>query len=483
MLRFLVSTALLAFFSSGTLLGQNSRPAQQKESPIPVVKLAPQKTGPALPALKYRFLPDPRDQVPGNAAPFWWRAGVAARSVRIKYDAKHWTWDSAGDTSLQALPRKEVREYLSHYTTALQLAEEAARRLRCDWETPPPTVQDLSRQAFDDVQTFRELAHLFSTRCRLQLAEGNFEQAVHTLQVGFTLARHVGDSDTLIEYLVGAAIAGIMLGRVEEMMQIPGSPNLYWALTQLPSPLVDCRRAFGNEQSMLVRSFPQIRQLPSGPMTVEQINVLVDDFTKAFGSVLGRGNPPPVWTTRVGLTALAIKVYPDAKKALLARGRTAEQIDAMPALQVVVLQCIDEYDEFIDEYLKRLALPPWQMWPALESIERRIREFGRGRNPLIDLLMPAGSKVLAARLRQDWQMAGLRTAEALRGYAAAHDGRPPEKLSDITAVPLPLNPYSGRSFDTEYAVKDGMGILDLPAPREFPVAIGRRFELAARSGK
>ena len=42
-------------------------------------------------------------------------------------------------------------------------------------------------------------------------------------------------------------------------------------------------------------------------------------------------------------------------------------------------------------------------------------------------------------------MALLRHVEALRLYAAAHDGRLPGKLSDI-GVPLPADPFTGKPF-------------------------------------
>ena len=93
---------------------------------------------------------------------------------------------------------------------------------------PPPTIQNLQDLPFDEIQTCREIANLLQLRCRLELSDGKFDDAVVTLQSGFALARHLGDADTLIQDLVGIAIAAIMFNRVEEMMQIPGSPNLFW---------------------------------------------------------------------------------------------------------------------------------------------------------------------------------------------------------------------------------------------------------------
>ena len=40
----------------------------------------------------------------------------------------------------------------------------------------------------------------------------------------------------------------------------------------------------------------------------------------------------------------------------------------------------------------------------------------------------------------------LRIFEAMRLYAATHDGQWPDRLSDITEVPIPINPFDGKPF-------------------------------------
>ena len=39
--------------------------------------------------------------------------------------------------------------------------------------------------------------------------------------------------------------------------------------------------------------------------------------------------------------------------------------------------------------------------------------------------------------------------EAVRLYAAGHDGNPPAKLADVTEVPVPDDPYTGKPFGYE----------------------------------
>jgi hypothetical protein len=47
-------------------------------------------------------------------------------------------------------------------------------------------------------------------------------------------------------------------------------------------------------------------------------------------------------------------------------------------------------------------------------------------------------------------------------YAAGHNGALPQKLSDITQVPIPIDPVTGKDFI--YKVADGKASIDAPAP-------------------
>jgi hypothetical protein len=124
-----------------------------------------------------------------------------------------------------------------------------------------------------------------------------------------------------------------------------------------------------------------------------------------------------------------------------------------------------------------LTLPSWQALPLMERAEKGFRGTD---NPLLALLMPVLTKTFEARIRLERGMAGLRGAEALRQYAAAHEGKSPAKWNDITTVPLPLNPVTGKGFEDFYQVKNGRGTLEVPPPPGMPPSLGRRFELAPR---
>ena len=101
-----------------------------------------------------------------------------------------------------------------------------------------------------------------------------------------------------------------------------------------------------------------------------------------------------------------------------------------------------------DELMKLLNLPPWQFEPLFAELEPHIRGNKNAPALFADLLLPAAEKVHRAQWRLEQRLALLRHVEALRLYAAAHDGALPAKLSDIP-VPLPDDPFTGKPFRYE----------------------------------
>ena len=97
------------------------------------------------------------------------------------------------------------------------------------------------------------------------MADGKFDDAARTLQTGYALARHAGEGPTLMHGLVGIAIASVMNKQLETWVQTPGSPNLYWALTDLPVSFIDLRKCLQGERIWIENIFPQLRDCLKDP--------------------------------------------------------------------------------------------------------------------------------------------------------------------------------------------------------------------------
>jgi hypothetical protein len=76
------------------------------------------------------------------------------------------------------------------------------------------------------------------------------------------------------------------------------------------------------------------------------------------------------------------------------------------------------------------------------------------------VLLPAIGAVHQAAARSQRAIAVLRLIEALRIYGAAHEGRLPETLNDLTEVPVPIDPFTGKPF--EYRREGDRAIIEGP---------------------
>ncbi len=455
-----------------------ARPAPAPE--IPVIRLMVRPVANPPRPLRYLLLPDPLDLTPGNAAPQWTRAGVAAAHVKRKLTGAESDW--LGKTPLNELPVAEVRKFLEEYRQPLGVADQAARMERCDWEQPPLTIPAVMDLSLHEVQELRELVNLLALRFRLELREGHLDKALYTLQTGFAMGRHAAQGNTVIQGLVGVAVATVMFGRLEEFLQAPGAPNLFWALSALPEPLVDVRPAILHEMGTLYRTSPQLRRLERDTLSEAEVSAIVQDLFNQLSRV-GRTSPELGWMERLGQGVLVVQHYAEARKFLLARGRTAEQVDALPKLQVVFLMFLDRYDRERDDMLKWLNLPPWQARVGLEQVEKQAKGPPDKQADILTvlgrLLMPALARVYHSQVRTQRYLAGLRCAEAVRLHAASDGGKLPARLTDVRDLPMPTDPATGKGFDEYYKVEGDRAVLEIPPLPGQPATTGRRYEIRA----
>jgi hypothetical protein len=476
---FTVSFVLLAI-TAGPAMGQG--PAR---SEFPVVKLTARPVARLPSALQYTLLPQLTELRPGNAAPMWLRASRVAQEVRPPFSKEEWLWDKDGnDVPLADLPRKRAREVLNRYRLALELADLAARRAECDWDLPPLATQDFQQILLLEVQSVRLLADLLRLKVRLDIAGHRYAEAIHSLQTGFALARHVGGGPSSLHALVGLAVTAIMTAKTSELIQQPDAPLLFWALTALPRPFIDLRQPLAGEMAIMGRSFPFL----SGAKKTDLSAAEAEAF---FAQAAKQLNPATsALQNQLMMAGMVVSNYSEARKALLAQGRSERQIDALPQTQVVAIYLTGQFSSMADEILKWIYVPYWQGRPAIEEVQKRygvddasVKQKRNLQTVLFGLAVPAFAKVYYAGARTDHQLAGLRCAEAIRLHAATRDGKPPNLLADIKELPLPIDPATGRGMDAWYKLDvDGTGVLEVPPiPPVLSPLLGRRYEV--RPGK
>jgi hypothetical protein len=450
--------ALVGFWA---IAGPWSARAQgAKPTPPTVLTIHPARE--PVPALKYRLVPERRELIPGNAAIFYHRANLmvatAAKDPKSEEKAIGWL---AGP--IKEIPLEEARSYVDRFSRVLHEAELGAIRLDCDWE------YDRREEGYDlllpEVQEIRRAGRLVALKARIEILDGRPGEAIHWIQVGFAMSRHLGETPFLIPGLVGDAIAGLLIQPLEDLIRTPGGPNLYWAFATRPRPLIEMRRAIEGERYFLERELPELGEADGPAWSTEKARQFGDEtfrklrnFTNELrwiapaGEKAGAGAPRlQDLSSRLALAGIVARVYPEAKRALIAEGRPAASVEAMPTLQVVLIHTLGEYHKFRDDVFKWAAFPYWQAKGRADSAWKPHRTMaGKLANPILTMftsLMPAIESALLANARIERLLDALQCVEAIRMYAADHDGKLPDSLDAMTESPVPIDPVTGKPFE------------------------------------
>ncbi len=430
-----------------------------------------------VPALKYRLQPGLEDSEPGNRALLYYRSLSPESWSNIRQPQMMEKVSNTLHTPLQELKgqtRAEVQWAVN--VAILRQMDRATQRDYLDWGIASQIRKDGIGLLLPDVQSFREIATLLALRARLEMADGHHDKALNSLRTGMTLGRDVSQAPTIIKGLVGAAIVSVMLEQLEDLIQTPGAPNLYWALTDLPRPLIDIRHGLEGEKVMVLATLPPLKEAVEGRvLTPEQQHTLMKlVYGLASG---GSGEVRSLFPAEMDVLLRLTKVYPLAKKALIAQGRKPAEVDALPVVQVVMLYSWQQYLRLRDDLFKWYGLPYWQAGPGLERAEAELKraraEMTEGL-PLASLLLPALQKVALAQARTERRLDALRCIEAVRLHAA-HDGKLPPSLDDITAVPVPTDPMTGKPF--EYKAEGNRATLFGPPPPGGGAIYSLRYEI------
>jgi hypothetical protein len=305
----------------------------------------------------------------------------------------------------------------------------------------------------------RGLARLVALKARLAILDGKTDDAVHWIETAFVMGRHVSQGPLAIQALVGISIGRANARYLEDLIQAPGGPSLYWALADRPRPFIDMRRPMEGERYLLEKEVPELSELDRGAWSLDQARRFADTLQrKLFALASGRPTPGgagavpmdfPGLSRRLGIAAMAAKVYPEAKRALIAQGRPEIQVEAMPVIQVAALYTMQEYQRLRDDAYKWMNVPYWQSYNRIEQANQFTAEQ-RLANPLLvmiyDLLSPARNAPRFAPIRLERELDALQCIEAIRLYVAAHDGKLPPTLEAITDAPAPLDPATGKPF-------------------------------------
>jgi hypothetical protein len=479
MIRLRLWSALLFALLQVPLLRAEDKPA----SPWAIdrtLTVSPQSA--PVPALKYRLLPLSSELKEGNAAPIYLRLAHEQNDAARKYLTE--TPRSWNQLPVDQVPVDQARKFLQDHHYMLRQVELGARRQTVDWnytlDEPNPIGLLLP-----DIQWMRNYEPVLMLQVRVALAEKDYPAAAHHLETCFAFSRHVANGPTLIHKLVGFTLAMQLAGAAADFVERPDAPNLYWAHTTLPRPLIDLRGPLEWEYRMLEMQIPEFSDLDR-ERTAERWDDTLRRVRTQFQQFFREGKEGsnlklPDWYPKDCAPDDPAAKSPDlpaARKFVArAKGLPADKVEAMPAAQVLLLFIAGVYREDRDDWYCSAYLPYPQARPLLEAAIKRLREapISEAHVPARALL-PGLNRVLAAQARVERNFAALRIVEALRIFAAAHDGKLPTKLSEVTEVPLPDDPGTGRPF--EYTREGDTGTL--ASGDSLPIAGGVRYHVTIR---
>ena len=444
-----------------------------------------------VPAFRYRLTVMPHETKPGNAVTRLLRClGENTLTNIYKY-----TYDELGDdfdklyTPSDQIPLDKLKaidgklDLLAEHFVKL-----AAYSREIDWGIEEEDFRGIETIGFllPTAQETRDISRLLMIRARLQIAERRYDDAIETLKRNFRIAQTVSEMKFLVSGLIGIAEVGMGHRVIADLIAAEDSPNLYWALAELPTPMIDLRESLRMETSIFLRLFPSLMDVESKQLTPQEwaaeYRELFDYPGVISGLVPGDSSPAGLQYSQLAAVPLGIVNYPVAKRRLVEQAKMdPEVVQQMPVGQVLLVDTVREYQKLANEHEKSLYLPRREAAENIEKAETKLRQAQTSPNPsqlnpgqlFANLLLPASQQVLSAQLRTEWERRGLQVVEAIRMHLA-QTGELPKSIEDITIVPVPVNPATGKKF--VYWLDGETAIVDMPFSDGFR-GTARRFEI------
>lgn len=440
---------------------------------IRTVKLQVQPAPEPVYALQYRLETPYMEQRPGNGALLYQTA--VAQSMETNSGPHALDADTLRqwyDSPTAELPLDEVRATIDRFEQTFHYLALAARSETCAWEYP--AREKGLQYTMPQLGQYRTLFRLLALKGRLEVHDGDFDAALKTLRTGFCMAQDVGGGPSMIQHLVGIGIATGIVRQVEALVQTAGAPNLYWALTALPDPPLDPRPSLEAESAILYAQLPELLTLEDKPLSNAEA---MDLWQKAIALIGFEWDRSGQWMEKSWLTLKLMEQYPRAKAHLLERGCDAETVESWPALYAVLLDQHHEFRRVRDLYFKWAYLPYAQAVDGLNQAEKEFSAQWQDASAFAAAL-PAMYRISFTRTRLVRDIAILRCVEAIRMYAADHEGKLPGALADITKVPVPTDPLRGQPF--HYKLTGDTAVLESPIPPEGGPRDGLRYEITLK---
>ena len=466
--------------------------------------------GESRPALRYRLFPPRFACKLGNAAPIYRKAFAMAGELEEKdadrYESmqlfirgekgrKEW-W---GEENIpEALSPEEQRRFFEDYREFFSLLDEAALCAECDWEL---STEDLSwHQGESDTKRFfatGAVSGMLEIRTCYAVEQDDIELAIRSVRTLYAFASHLQKIPMVIHAILSGTFCRNATSCVSKLIASGKSPNLYWALTQIPRFMNGYCQAVESGRNYFFSLYPQLKEVDNpardedheywhefgekflvdiqgcmGPETFEAMQFDDDDTLSKEEAIEQERQRWLEWakeeTLKDNPDAFEVfkkMIYPadprtildellTIKQAVLDWGYPPERIERLCDEHLVAIYAVRAHEELFDEITKWDALDYLTFQSSSEA--RQARLFSTAESYGTKLAHMIANMIGCEAYREvfvsaEQELDALRVIEALRLYAASHGGRLPKKLDKIEDVPVPLDPRTREPF--QYKLK------------------------------
>ena len=358
-------------------------------------------------------------------------------------------------TDVSITPEQEAAMY-QNLDRVFRILERASRQSYCDWSDRIQYHGVAS--LIPHIQEARMLARYLQGKANWEIRNGKYDDAVKTIRVGFMIGNHVEQDPFLISTLIGSSIHGMILSELRTLESQPDAPNFYPALTQVYFPGNAVQNGMQNELAFLwskketYKGFDNIDTL-----SADECRMYFDDVIDSF--LIWVNVNPESNTYKFSKPVFCTLLYPFARDRLLQKGMSESEIEAMPVHQVVTPYLLEKIKGKYDNLIVLSSFPAGATHTAISADDL----FFRGVKTPVDFflynVLASPYMVRSAFLRQKQTCELMKITEAIRYYAAVHDGKLPESLDAIKEVPVTtIDPLSGQPFG--YRIEGNTVLID-----------------------
>lgn len=481
---------------------KNGTQAEVKVEPE-TIRLTVHPKGAPTPALKIRLVPDAAEQLRGNSAIYYLKAmGFFEQDYvrdRLREVIKKAS-EEAKSTNREAsefppysylelrpsdYPKEEVREYLKLLSFQVPILREARRYRDFSMDRNIHLSENPMGYVLSEMQSLRELARNQRIRCRLAIAEGRIDDAIEVIGQQISMSRHISMDDFLVSYLVSSAVLRMALDDTLVLLEHSECPNLYWAFSQLPDPLMNMEACLAMERQFVFLQIPRLREVDLDPKGEEYWKEFIIEFAERTREIdeYNNQNERPIVSRELGenrVASILKEVAANAEKAkeyLIERAiLSKERSDGYSDAHLVFLAMKDLVEVSRDDPFKWLRLPygdARERYIRVNEEMKQIRERFGWFTGIPQGLLPSFDAFHESVTRSKQRLALVQAIEAIRMAGFANQGKLPDRLDTLPA-PIPSDPFTGKPFS--YEVDGDLGILTSEFPKRAPVRVEIRIE-------